>query len=249
MIRLSGTPIRPLSLVLWLSILVFISLLLGSCGGGPTFPPPASRQLVALAVEPSKAEVVQGGTVPFTATGTFDQAPTTETNTAAQWASSETTLATVDANTGVATCLAVGGPITIMAAAPGKGGMVCGSGVLNCLVAPASAVTFDPNHLLFQCRGVINAGCQCLTSKTTILTNNTGALLTINSITVSGDSFVAASNTCGSRVDAGQSCSITVGWTPASKQIYSGALSVSDSDPGSPQSVFLRADKLCNPPA
>jgi hypothetical protein len=106
-----------------------ITLLLASCGGGSMGQP---RQLIAVAVRPTPAEAVQNGSVTFGATGTFDQAPTTQTNLPVQWASSDSNVVTIDPNAGIATCVVVGGPINITASAAGKGGMVDGSGTLTC---------------------------------------------------------------------------------------------------------------------
>ena len=120
-----------------MGILVSIGGLLASCGGGSI--PAQPRQLIALAMQPSVANAVApGGTVLFSVTGTFDQAPTTQTNLTAQWASSDSSVATIDPNTGLATCVAVGGPITITASAAGKGGTLHGSGTLACMVSAGS---------------------------------------------------------------------------------------------------------------
>jgi len=102
---------------------------LGSCGdGSPAFQ--ATRQLTSIAVQPVDADaLVPTGTLPFSATGTFDQPPTTQANLPAEWVSSDATIATVDPNSGLATCVAVGGPIKITAEAAGK----MASAMLTCL--------------------------------------------------------------------------------------------------------------------
>ena len=58
---------------------------------------------------------------PFSATGTFDKEPTTVENVSAVWISSDPTIVTVDSSSGVASCVAVGGPITITASAGEEG--------------------------------------------------------------------------------------------------------------------------------
>ncbi len=117
-----------------LAMLVSAGVLLASCGGG--------RQLIGLAVQPTDAVAfLPGGTFPFSATGTFDQSPTTQTNLPAQWASSDPSVATIDPGTGLATCLVVGGPVTITASAAGKGGSVKGSGTLTCQNSQAGFCT------------------------------------------------------------------------------------------------------------
>jgi hypothetical protein len=91
------------------AIVVAMGVALASCGGGASFSP---RQLIAVSVQPSDAVAFfPAGTLPSSATGTFDSAPTTQTNLATQWASSDESIATVDSATGIATCQALGGPI------------------------------------------------------------------------------------------------------------------------------------------
>jgi hypothetical protein len=233
--------------VLSAAILMVLLFLSAGCGGGEgTFSTPPSRQLIALDVQPSHGTAVQGGMVPFSATGTFDQAPTTQQNIAVQWTSSDTTIATIDTS-GVATCIGVGGTLTITASSSGKGGMIQGTAGLDCLIPP-EPVTFDPTGLQFVCRQAISAGCQCVTSRTTTLTNNTDTALVISSIVVGGSTFSAESTSCGDSVGAQLSCDITVHWTPGPNvAIFSGTLTVNDNASTSPQKVFLRADETCHP--
>lgn len=70
------------------------------------------------------------------------------------------------------------------------------------------------------------------------LMNTGGGPLTITSITASGN-FSSPSNTCGSTVLAGGSCTISVTFTPTQAGARSGQLSVSDNAGGSPQTVAL----------
>jgi hypothetical protein len=107
-----------------------LAIVMASCGGGGH----PARHLTSLTVQPSDAEAVAPeGTTPFTAIGTFDQAPITQSVMVAQWTSSDSSIATIDANTGMATCLASGEPITITATAAKVAGSVQGSGILTCL--------------------------------------------------------------------------------------------------------------------
>jgi hypothetical protein len=146
--------LRAASSFLGLGVSVSIVVVTANCGGGATF---TSRQLIALAVQPSPANAVQGGTVTFSATGTFDQAPTTQANLTAQWISSDPNIATVDPNTGAATCVGLGGPINVTASAAGKGGMVMGSGALTCRIRPNGIgvcdVDLNTHTLTGSCRG------------------------------------------------------------------------------------------------
>ena len=69
------------------------------------------------------------------------------------------------------------------------------------------------------------------------LTNTGNAPLAITSILPSGD--FSQTNTCGSSVTASASCSISVTFTPTEGGPESGALSISNNAPSSPQSVAL----------
>lgn len=122
-----------------------LELLLCSCGGSPSFPP--MRRLTGLDVQPHTAEAVApSGTAPFSANGTYDQAPTTVTSLPAQWTSSNSAVATVDSNSGLATCVAVGGQITITASVAGQ----TASAMLSCLAAPSSG----SGHCAYVCPSV-----------------------------------------------------------------------------------------------
>ena len=102
-----------------LLLLGLLALNWSGCGGYST----PARTLLSIAVEPGDGEATAPtGTLPFTATGTFDQPPTTKDNLNAQWSSSDTTVATVDPSTGLATCVSVGGPVVITASSGTKQG-------------------------------------------------------------------------------------------------------------------------------
>jgi Bacterial Ig-like domain (group 2) len=115
---------------------IFNLLLLGllalswtGCGSNST---PAPRTLLSIAVQPGNGEATTPmGTLPFTVTGTFDQPPITQDNLNAQWSSSDTTVATVDPNTGLATCLSAGAPVVITASSGAKQG----TAQLTCLAS------------------------------------------------------------------------------------------------------------------
>jgi hypothetical protein len=78
-------------------------------------------------------------------------------------------------------------------------------------------------------------------SGTVRLNNLSGATLTISSISASGDFAVASGTTCSasSPVPAGSTCQINVTFTPTASGSRTGALTVADSDPTSPQTVAL----------
>jgi hypothetical protein len=69
------------------------------------------------------------------------------------------------------------------------------------------------------------------------LTNTGPITLTISSITASGD-FLQENN-CGSVVPPGSSCTIRVAFRPSAKGFRTGALTITDDAPDSPQTVLL----------
>jgi hypothetical protein len=216
--------------------------IMANCGGS-NFPP---RQLIAIGVSPTGAGANQGDTVPFTVTGTFDQPPTTQTNLPAQWVSSDVLTATIDPNTGAATCVGVGGPVTITASVPETGGTLQGTGELTCATPGTGPVKLVPNSLFFGCF-LDQSGCDCSrTAATTTLTNSLSTSLTIDSITVGGAAF-SENNNCGTSVGPGQSCTIGVSWSPKTIPDTGGPVTVTDSDSTSPQTVPLSVFKRCNP--
>ena len=222
-----------------LGILVLLGVLASCGGGGP-------RQLIGVSVQPVSGQAIApDGTVPFSATGTFDQAPKTQANLPVQWASSDSTIATIDPSTGSATCLVVGGPITVTASAAGRGGTVHGSSTLACQLSPDPVVKL-PDGLGFRCRATV-AGCQCDSPKTATLTNVGGATLIIDGISTTPPFIFQHTDTCGASVEAGQSCSISVTFHPSGLDFFSGELTVNDNAADSPQGVSLSAQMDCVP--
>jgi hypothetical protein len=211
--------------------------MMASCGASNSPP----HQLIAIAVSPSGAGANQGDTVPFSATGTFAQAPTTQTDIPAQWTSSDATTATIDPNTGAATCVAVGGPVTITASAAGIAGTLQSTGSLTCAAPGTGPVKLVPDRLEFACQlDPVRNICNCSLPEATTLTNSLSTSLPINDIAVSGTDFSEHSN-CGATLGPGQSCKITVSWSPKSPTGEVGGLvTISDSDCTSPQVVHLQ---------
>jgi hypothetical protein len=232
-------------IVCGLGTLVSLGVLMASCGGGSIGP----RQLISVSVQPVSGQAIApDGTVPFSATGTFDQAPTTQANLPVQWASSDSTIATIDPNSGIATCLVVGGPVTVTASAAGRGGTVHGSSTLTCQLSPDPVVKVDPAGLGFRCRETV-AGCTCGQPQTVTLANVGGATLAIDSISIGSPFFrFPPADTCSASVDAGQSCTIgVVVFHPPSLGTLRGSVDVTDNAADSPQSVSLSAQVDCIP--
>jgi len=73
--------------------------------------------------------------------------------------------------------------------------------------------------------------------QTVTLTNTGSAALKISSVATSGD--FDQSNTCGSSLESGMTCTISVTFTPTAKGARSGSLTITDDADGSPRSVRL----------
>jgi hypothetical protein len=79
------------------------------------------------------------------------------------------------------------------------------------------------------------------TAQTITLTNSGTAALSVTSIAVSGANSgdFAQTNTCGTSVDIGAKCTISVTFTPGSTGPRSASVTISDKASGSPQSIGL----------
>jgi len=75
-------------------------------------------------------------------------------------------------------------------------------------------------------------------AKTVTLTNTGNAVLTISSITISGD-FAISNNPCGASLSAGANCIISVTFTPTALGTRPGTLTITDDAGGSPHTAPL----------
>jgi hypothetical protein len=76
--------------------------------------------------------------------------------------------------------------------------------------------------------------------KVVVLTNSGTATLNIGSITASGDfALTTGLKPCGSTLAAGKNCKIRVTFTPTQIGLRSGAVTITDNAPNSPQQVPL----------
>lgn len=101
----------------------------------------------------------------------------------------------------------------------------------------APLVTLSPNSVTFPSTAVgVKSSAQVVT-----LTNTGNESASITSITLSGTNMsdFTETNTCGSSVAAGKSCTISVTFTPGATGNRSATLSVADNAAGSPQTVTL----------
>ena len=120
--------------------------------------------------------------------------------------------------------------------------------VLN-LTGLGSALTISPASLSFPTISLGNTSAP----KTVTLTNNGGTSLAITNITTQGtlqqtESDFSQTNTCGSNLGAGASCSVRVSFTPTETGSRLGDLVFFDSEDGtSPQSIPLTGVGSSNP--
>jgi hypothetical protein len=103
--------------------------------------------------------------------------------------------------------------------------------------------TLSATELRFECRNEPNAGCQCITSGSAMLSNFGTETLSISSDTITGP---FSGGRCGATLEPGQYCTFGVTWSETSGD---GVLSFFDNAPGSPQTVTLDGEKSCTPPA
>ncbi|HEY6769282.1 MAG TPA: SBBP repeat-containing protein [Candidatus Sulfotelmatobacter sp.] len=105
------------------------------------------------------------------------------------------------------------------------------------LVGSATVVSLAPNALNFgnQTVGTTSAA-QMIT-----VTNHGAAALTIKTIAIAGTGATdfAQTNTCGTSLAAGASCTASVTFTPKGKASFNATFSVADTGGGSPQSAAL----------
>jgi kumamolisin len=101
-------------------------------------------------------------------------------------------------------------------------------------VAGQPAVTLTPTSLTFAntVTGKTSA------AKTVTMTNSGAGTLNITSIVASGD-FAISSSTCGSALAVSKSCKFKVTFTPTQLGTRTGAVTITDNAPNSPQSVSL----------
>jgi hypothetical protein len=103
------------------------------------------------------------------------------------------------------------------------------------LSGAGTVVQLVPSSLSFSCTA---PGCPP-PPQTITLTNTGSTALDVTGITITGSSTFSQTNTCGSSVEAGGSCTITVTFKPGEIGTYTGDVSISDNGGGSPQQVSL----------
>jgi hypothetical protein len=101
-------------------------------------------------------------------------------------------------------------------------------------VADSPIVSPSPLSLSFSSQLVNTTSAK----KAVTLKNTSTSTVTVNSVTATGN-FAVASNTCGSSINAGASCTVDVTFTPSISGSLTGSLAISDSAPDSAQTVAL----------
>ena len=121
-----------------------------------------------------------------------------------------------------------------------------GSQTVNLSGNGQSAVSLSRKSITFSSREVGTTS-----STQTITLTNSGNKLTMNGISLTGANpgDFAQTNTCGATVAAGASCTISVTFTPTAAGTRSASVTVSDSDPTSPQTVSLTGTGTTSPGA
>jgi hypothetical protein len=101
----------------------------------------------------------------------------------------------------------------------------------------APATSLSATSLTFASQSVSTTSA----AQTVTLSNTGGAALSITSLAITGTNAgdFAQTNTCGSSVAAGASCTISVTFTPTASGSRTASVSITDNVPGSPQTVSL----------
>jgi hypothetical protein len=118
------------------------------------------------------------------------------------------------------------------------------------LSGTGTVVELVPSSLSFSCVNYHGVICPPPPQSVT-LTNVGSGTLSITGITITGSSTFSQTNTCGSSVGAGGSCTITVTFNPTKFGTVTGDISIGDNGGGSPRQVSLSGTKSfhCAPPA
>lgn len=151
---------------------------------------------------------------------------------------------TVTSNPGGLTATGTSSPITVTGLTNGTSYTftvtatnAVGTGPLsaasNAVTPSALALTLTPSSLAFATRTVSTTS----PAQTVTVTNTGPAVVTISSITVSGD--FAFTSLCGSSLAAGATCTIDVTFTPLTTGPRTGAVTITSNATGSPHTLAL----------
>jgi hypothetical protein len=109
--------------------------------------------------------------------------------------------------------------------------------IANFQLPGCGSVALAPSSLTFPAQALGTTS----PAQTITLTNSQSVALNISSFSFTGANFTnfAQTNTCGSAVSAGASCTISVTFTPSASGTLMATLNVNDDGPNSPQSASL----------
>ncbi len=198
----------------------------------------------SLAANPSSLTVTEGtsgaSTITITPTDGFSGSVTLSTSTLPSGvtaAFSPNPATTTSTLTLTASATAATGTVSVTIT--GKSGTLTNTTTLSLTISPSGtgpSVTVSPTSLVFASTvvGVTTAG------KGVILTNTGTSTLNISNIATSGDFALGTSGKpCGATLAAGKNCKIEVTFTPTQVGARTGALTITDNSPSSPQTVAL----------
>src|SRR5208283_1647643 len=172
-------------------VLFLLAGVLSACSGG--FPDPSKTEpgvtLQTISIAPNPGSVAVGSTLAFIATGHFSDGSTHNITSKSAWSSSNTSIATIVSNTGVAKGVAAGGPITITARDSGISGTASLS-VTAAAPPTLQSISVTPNPgsvavgstLPFTATGHYSDGStQNLTTASTWMSSNTSIATIVSS--------------------------------------------------------------------
>jgi hypothetical protein len=207
----------------------------GSSTSG-TIPLTASQVPTTLTLASSLNPSNFGQSVTFTATVTAESNNGTPTGTVGFFDGTTSLGSSVLGSNGMATfsisTLAVG-THGITASYGGDANFAPSTSPVLSQVVQGAIITLSPGSLTFPTQLVFSTS----TSQTVTLSNTGAGTLTISSIVATGQ--FSQTNTCGSTVNPGTSCTISVTFKPISKGALTGSIAVADNAPGSPHKVTL----------
>ncbi len=117
------------------------------------------------------------------------------------------------------------------------GQIIWNTRIANFKAPTCGSVTLAPSSLTFTSQSVGTTS----PSQNIALTNNQSVTLTISSMNFTGanNTDFAQTNTCGTSVTAGGTCTISVTFTPSASGTRTATLNVNDDGPSSPQTASL----------
>jgi hypothetical protein len=199
----------------------------------------AAKIPTTLALASSVSAAVSGQQVVLTATlAPYNDSTLTTNNEGVTFFNGTTPIGNVVLSSGVATLNVTSLPVgtdSITASFVGDANFAAATSPAVSVVVsnPQPAATLTPASLTFASQTIATPSA----AQTVTLTNSGTAPLAIGIVTITGD--FAQTNTCGTSVAAGASCTFAVTFTPTATGTRSGSLGIADNAGTSPQTVTL----------